>query len=71
MSKLKPIENGEPYYVRDGAVEEEGCCDCGLVHQMIYKIVGRRIEIRSYRDIFATRLERKAEGIRIRRRAKK
>jgi hypothetical protein len=30
------------------------CCDCGLVHKIDFKIVGKKIQFRAYRDNRAT-----------------
>ena len=31
-----------------------GCCDCGLVHKMDFRIVGKRVQFRAWRDGKAT-----------------
>lgn len=42
------------------------CCDCGLVHDLVFKITnGRRISYRAYKNGRATGGKRKAKGIRI------
>jgi hypothetical protein len=42
--------NGRAHYIT--------CCDCGLVHLLIFRIVKGKIQIKAYRDVKATRKER-------------
>lgn len=43
-----------------------GCCDCGLVHKMEFRLVpmrgGKKIQFRAWRDAKATRALRKRDG---------
>lgn len=53
MSRLPKIEAGQ--WVRpneDGYLF--GCCDCGLVHLLKFRIVDGRIEFQAFRDEYAT-----------------
>lgn len=36
------------------------CCNCGLVHRLNFRVVGRRIEFCAFRDNRATALVRRA-----------
>lgn len=46
-----------------------GCCDCGLVHRLDFRIVGirkQRVQFRAYRHIGQTKALRKRNGVTIR-----
>lgn len=40
-----------------------GCCDCGLVHRIDFRIVNGQVQFRAYRDSFATQGLRKDMGV--------
>ena len=57
MSKFKDIEDGEPVtleYVQalktKGAAMNFACCDCGLVHRIVYIPLKTRLKIYFWRD---------------------
>lgn len=46
-----------------------GCCDCGLVHRLDFRIVGSRklkVQFRAYRHIGRTKALRRRQGIDVR-----
>jgi hypothetical protein len=43
------------------------CCDCGLVHEMDFRIAGGRVQFRAARATRSTALLRRHRGIRIKR----
>lgn len=55
MSKYKPQKAGEWEFLNAGKEYlQVACCDCGLVHLHDFRIVGRRIRYRTFRDRRAT-----------------
>ncbi len=57
MSKFKDIKNGEPVVLeymqaqnQKGATMNFCCCDCGLVHNVVYMPLKTRIKIYFWRD---------------------
>jgi hypothetical protein len=46
---LKPVHNGYKL----------GCCDCGLVHKMDFRVVKGKVEFRAFRDERATAQKRR------------
>lgn len=53
--KLPRIEDGEWFQVADKAHHfKMGCCDCGLVHDMEFRVVDGKIQIRAVRNNRAT-----------------
>ncbi len=57
MAKFKDIKDGEPVvleYVQafktKGAIMNFACCDCGLVHRIVYIPLKTRLKIYFWRD---------------------
>ncbi len=57
MAKFKDIKDGEPVVLKymqaqkqKGAVMNFACCDCGLVHNIVYMPLKTRIRIYFWRD---------------------
>lgn len=46
--------NGQPFKAKQNVLYIERCCDCGLVHQICYRVVGKQIEVVTYRDDYLT-----------------
>jgi hypothetical protein len=56
------LKDGEPITSRGkgGFVYiKHMCCDCGLVHRVIYKVPGNVLEYRAWRDYRATAAARR------------
>ncbi len=72
MAKYKQIEDGEPVtleYVQafktKGAVQNFSCCDCGLVHKIVYIPLKTRLKIYYWRENRQTaNHRRRKEGFR-------
>ncbi len=58
----KPKKNEWVFPIRRGY--KLCCCDCGLVHDMDFRVVGRRIEFRVRRNDRSTGLVRRHMGLR-------
>ena len=41
------------------------CCDCGLVHRLDFRIVGNRVDFRTYRDNRSTGQIRRHNNIKV------
>ncbi len=57
MSKFKQVKDGEPVTIKyvqafktKGAVQNFACCDCGLVHKIVYIPLKTRLKIYYWRD---------------------
>lgn len=57
MSKFKDIKNGEPVILKyvqafktKAASMNFACCDCGLVHRIVYVPLKTRLKIYYWRD---------------------
>lgn len=46
-----------------------GCCDCGLVHRVDFRIHRNRVQFRAFRDSRSTGAMRRAETLRRRKQA--
>ena len=46
------------------------CCDCGLVHNMDFRIHNGRVQFRVFRNNISTALVRRRAGIRVKREEK-
>lgn len=61
----KQIVSGEPVYIKLNAITLEGCCDCSLIHAVVYRI--RRIKGKQvlekicYRDDWETNIVRNSK----------
>lgn len=65
------VINGQPVEVEPGDAANEACCDCGLVHLVIYGITDDgKVRVTKYRDDWETNTQRAAERKKARRRAK-
>jgi hypothetical protein len=53
----RPAENEWVQPIRRGY--RMGCCDCGLVHQLDFRVVGGRVQFRVRRDNRSTALVRR------------
>lgn len=53
------LKNGQPVRYKPNYLYTEFCCDCGLAHIVIYRIIGKQIEVTSYRDQWETLKNRK------------
>jgi hypothetical protein len=53
MTRYHHAEDGEWLRPKPG-IHKMRCCDCGLTHQMEYRIVDGRVEFRAVRDRRAT-----------------
>ena len=45
ISEYKQIIDDEPYNMKYGDVDRQKCCNCGLVHDVVYKKQGRGIDV--------------------------
>jgi len=62
----KPLLNGEDYIIspKKTIVSYEQCCDCGLVHMVVYEVdKSGAIHSMAYRDDDETEKVRKKDGI--------
>lgn len=51
MPKIAEQENGWTKWIRPKMkLYRFGCCDCGLVHNLQFKIVGKGVEFRAQRN---------------------
>lgn len=48
--KAKEILSGQPVLYDTGHAYYDVCCNCGVTHLAIYKIVGGKIEVTVYPD---------------------
>jgi hypothetical protein len=54
------VINGQPIRYKSGHVYHEGCCDCRLMHTVMYRIVGKSdIEVITFRNDFLTKRARR------------
>lgn len=71
MRDFETMVSGQPNEVDPGAVVFEACCDCSLVHAVIYENAGGgKIRITKYRDDYETNVARDAEEKKRKRRRK-
>jgi len=42
------------------------CCDCGLIHKIDFRIKGKKVQFRAYRDNKATKKQRHKQRIKLR-----
>ena len=57
MAKFRKIEDGEPVILKyvqamkvKGATMNFACCDCGLVHRIVYIPLKTRLKVYFWRD---------------------
>lgn len=55
------VEDGKWFKPRKKAFQEQ-CCDCGLVHQIDYRVAGHSIEFRATRNDRATAAVRRGKA---------
>jgi len=54
------VINGQPIRYKSGYVYHEGCCDCRLMHTVMYRVVGKNtVEVTVFRNDFLTKRNRK------------
>jgi len=59
---MKKPKTGEPVRFKKNEVKYLACCDCNLVHAILYSVVNKDcVEVIMYRDDYLTDLERKKE----------
>ena len=70
MGKYKPAIDGEPVTIKyvqafkvKGAVQNFACCDCGLVHRIVYIPLKTRLKIYYWRDNRQTANHRRGEAV--------
>lgn len=49
-TSIESLRDGQWVEVQDNGLQTLVCCDCGLTHQLEFKIVDGRIRWRAYRD---------------------
>lgn len=65
FKKLKPAKDGEWLQpIKRGYLM--GCCDCGLVHRMNFRIVNDRVQFQAFRANGHTKAQRKKNRIVVR-----
>ncbi len=55
--KTYRIKQGE--WIEPTLIHSLGCCDCGLVHRVQFKVVNGRVQFRVWRDKRATAATRR------------
>ncbi len=70
MSKFEDIKDGEPVTInyrqafkQKGATMNFACCDCGLVHNIVYMPLKTRIKIYFWRDNRRTANRRRRKSL--------
>ncbi len=46
--KWDQVSNGE-WIEPDAAIHHVRCCDCGLVHRVEWRVVGKQVQFRAWR----------------------
>jgi hypothetical protein len=54
MSRYTQRKDGEGWTVQPGQIFKIACCDCGLVHQVVFVVEGGEVGIAAKRDARAT-----------------
>jgi len=57
----KQVWDGKPYIIYAGELQDDSCCDCGLVHRSEYTTNGEDIIINTARHAGSTALQRRAK----------
>ena len=60
MTKYEDVKGGKWYTAPKRMGYLFACCDCGLVHQVDFRIKGKDIQFRLWRDNKATRNRRRS-----------
>jgi hypothetical protein len=55
---MKQFDAGQ--WIKPGPQFQLGCCECGLVHRVDFRIVDGQVQFRAYRDVTATNENRQA-----------
>jgi hypothetical protein len=61
--RMHHAKDGEWMQVKRQRGHKLRCCDCGLVHTVNFRIVGRRIQFQAFRDKRATAATRERRAI--------
>lgn len=58
--KQHPVDaDGWTDWIRPAQGYRMGCCDCGLVHEMEFRVSGEKVEFRAKRHARATAVKRR------------
>jgi hypothetical protein len=57
--KLEKVVNGKPVRYSVDVPHMQICCDCGLTHTVIYRIINRQVEETVYRNDYVTAKRRR------------
>jgi len=62
--KIKEFISGEPETYATGVAHDIICCDCGLVHTVVFRVVDKEtVEVRYFRNEYFTRKERRERRV--------
>ncbi len=61
--RFTSIKDGQPVKYATNIIYKQRCCDCGLVHAVVYRIVNGMVEETVYRDGWETKQQRRKKHV--------